>query len=354
MYTKIALPATMYVRMRARYIIAGIVLLGGMVWLGNSVFTTPKLHVRWVIAHEPVALFEGPAKVFEEEFNKNSDGTKMNITVLGPDDLDNPASSMEAWRLLNEKQIEFATVPVSALQVRYPPLSVTMLPRIFKNFSAAEGVLDGPVGQRLLDGLAASTTNRGLAFTLSGGFEVIQTLGVKINSMDDFAHTRIATLKGALGGKVLGSFGADPVVMEPEEGRVGLEKAVKDRSVDGGETTYTRLSVDEVLPPTVINETNHALFLTVLLVSNDFYASLSPQNQRALEIAARAAAKIERADSITLGEKTKADLAAKGVLINTMTPGISADFTLRAQRTYSNYESVLDPALIREVIAAQQ
>ena len=96
------------------------------------------------------------------------------------------------------------------------------------------------------------------------------------------------------------------------------------------------------------------MFLTAIIAGNNFYDSLSPQDQQALKTAALAAAQVERQDSIALGEQVRTQLVAEGSQITPLSPGAKAAFKEATAGVASQFSSVVGPDIIQALLKRDQ
>lgn len=302
----------------------------------------PVVHVRWLISHQPTEVFRNATRVFADELAKETDGAMVLDIVtpqaIGVEKGDVPNSKV--FQLLDSGDVQLATAYTVALGYVDKDVWSFNLPFAFDGYGQIAPVLDGPAGSRLLSGLASSTSARGLAFTMSGGFRIIISKDKVIHAPQDLKGLRIATSGGPVAEATLKALGAIPVPLDLESGSAAIDS----KRIDGIETTYSRLS--EVVGSNSvytkqINETNHSMFLTAILASNSFYNSLSSRDQAALMNAAHAAAIVERQDSITLGDATRAQLGKEGSTITTVSSAERDAFKKAVQPVYTEFHSLV-------------
>ncbi|MSU73961.1 TRAP transporter substrate-binding protein [Candidatus Kaiserbacteria bacterium] len=344
-----------------KYLVILAVFVALAVWIFQSVSTptksiskTPPVQVKWLIAHEPISLFDRANKVFVDEFNKESDGT-IEIHIVGPKDFGSDNGHLltsEVFKALDGGQVQLATIVVTGLKTLDPKLEVLSLPFLFKSESAAGQVLDGPIGEELLETVNASTTARGLAFTFSGGLMAIQSNSKQIRNLEDLKGLRIGTINGPVAEATLQSFGAITVPLDSGKGSPAINKLLD--TYDGIETPYTRIDTrSSSTVPRYVSETNHSFFLTTILASDSFYNSLSAQDKGALVKAARAAAVAEREDSIALKEKNKVTLQERGTTIVTVSADATAAFKAKVVGVYAKFAPLFGADLIQKIQNAQ-
>jgi TRAP-type C4-dicarboxylate transport system substrate-binding protein len=339
----------------------GVVLSGLLIAVG-AFFHAPSakadpIQVNWLIAHEPVDLFDGAAQAFETEFNTDGDGA-VQIHILGPKDFGSANGHLSydvVSNALDTGKVQLATVVVGPMASTTPELGILSLPFLFKDYASAGVVLDGPVASQLLKSIDTTTNNRGLAFTFSGGLMVIESNTKQIHAVADFKGLKIGTVNGSISEQTLRAFGAIAVPLDARDGVQSTHEALQ--YLDGIETPYTRIATSSRQPgvvPTYINETDHSFFLTVILASDSFYDSLSPQNQIALRKAAQAAALIERRDSIALAAQKRQTLKDQGKTIVTMSSQTTDQMKVLAKSVYTTFENTFGNDLVDKILQEQQ
>ena len=325
-----------------RYVIALLALaaLAAAGWAISLVPGQPKepLQVTWVIAHEPVSLFDRASVIFAEEFQKRS-GRPMRLTVLGPKDVSGTTAGILSKDVvfgeLDSDRAQLASVSVGALAKNDPKIAVINLPFLFADYESAEKVFDGDIGKTLLDGVSNASSVRGLAFTFSGGFMVVESDTTSLKSAMDLQGKRVATINGQMSQKVLRSFGAVPEAVDGTEGAVAIGARLD--SYDGMELPYTRIPVEAGQKPKYIYETNHSLFTTIIVAGDAFYDSLRARERVALDEAIARAAKAEREDSIAYGLSHRAELAASGTDIQPISASDADALKSLANHIYDEY-----------------
>jgi TRAP-type C4-dicarboxylate transport system substrate-binding protein len=329
---------------------ASVVLVGALLlfWSSssaqNGLEQPEQVEVRWLLSHQPTDVFTRSAQVFADELAKESDGT-MVLRVLLPEDVGAGPGDVPYAEVLEQfasGSAELASAYTIALGHEQPAFWALNLPFLFSSYEETGPVLDGPAGKEILGTLTGSV--RALAFTMSGGFRIIASKNTAVKTLKDLEGKRIATSGGPVAEATLRALGAIPVPLAMETG-----KTLDGASLDGAETTYARLSSvvgsnTEYLK--YINETNHSLFLTAIVVRSDFYDSLSSAQQQALQHAAQKAAEVERADSITLNEETKRQLAESGSVVTELPSSVRDAFREETDVVYADLASVLGKELV--------
>ena len=135
-------------------------------------------------------------------------------------------------------------------------------------------------------------------------------------------------------------------VIEIEDLKEKLEADV----VQAGEGIYSRIyPLDQNEVTESVLDTRHSLFLTSMIMRNDFYEKLSPEVQAVLKNAALKAGRKERETTILDGEEAKAKLKAEGIEIHELTPEEKAEFVEKTKVVYEEFKDKFTPGLIDKI-----
>jgi len=308
-------------------------------------------NIKWVLAHEPIELFIRAAKVFANEVNAKAPN-ELNIEVLTLSEYAQKynngvvVAKHELIDLLDAGQIEMSQTYTVTLGYINRDFFALDLPFLFQDHDHASRVFDGQVGQQLLDSLSESDKKiKGLAFTYSGGFRMLAGNGA-VRQIEDLRGMKVRTSFSPVAIDTLKAVGAEPVPMELEE----LSDRLASADVTVGESTYPRvyaLGHDKVAK--VINHTEHSLFLTSILISSDFWNSLTPALQDIVAAAAQTAARHERTISIDDVAATQSRATADGIEIVRMSQDEQARFADATQTVYTKYQNYFTPGLVDNI-----
>ena len=302
------------------------------------------INLRWLIAHQPAYLFIRTAEAFREELEKRCPN-QFNIEILTmgqyikhygdiPELIWRPAAAKGLERDLISKNVTFQDVPwkkaktkwqaffkglkeqkfhISQTQITvigghlWKRFSLLDLPFLFKDHDHVTRALDGDIGKNLRSKLGEVTGIKSLAFTYSGGYRIIGSNHV-INNLSDMKGSYLQTVPSTR--KMFQKVGADA------QSRIAMD--IKDTndavSNDGAiETTYLRFNGTNIL------KTNHSMFLTSILMGEELFEELSPEQRVAFEEAAFAVGKIERKWSLEDCEKYEREAVENGIDIRDAT-----------------------------------
>jgi len=329
-----------------------LILLSFFAVISLSAFSseTIKTHkIKWVLAHEPIDLFKEAARVFSEDVTKKTNG-RITFEILSLNEYadkynqSKKISYDDFVKRIQDGSVEMSQTYTTNLGKLSSSLYVLDLPFLFRNHDHAKKVLEGKVGEQLLSSLSSANLH-GLAFTYSGGYRVIPGTK-KITRVEDFKGMKVRTSSSPIAQDTFKLLGADAVPMALED----IEDGIKSKKIDEAESTYARYYAQgQNQVAKIVNETNHSLFLTSIIMNENFYASLDSADQIIIKDAAIKAARIERDHSIKAGEETKKQCAKEGIEIVTMDKKEQEKLKKALQPIYKKYSPMLSPELISSI-----
>ena len=138
--------------------------------------------IRWVIAHEPLSPFLRAAKDFQQFVNEAQSAEKIEVEVMTLSEYSMKyndgvlVTKHDLLDLMEQGKIEMSQMYTTWLaeDIEHDMLALEM-PFIFEDHEHATRVLEGDVGEELLDKITEKSNVRGMAFTYSGGFRNIIT-----------------------------------------------------------------------------------------------------------------------------------------------------------------------------------
>ena len=157
---------------------------------------------------------------------------------------------------------------------------------------------------------------------------------------------KIRTNRNPVAQETMRVLGADVFVCETEDTRAHIIEG----DCEGGETVYSRIYPlgQNTVSKTVL-DTKHSLFLTTMIMRDDFWKTLSPEVQAVIKDAAIKAGRREREVTIEDGETARQQLIADGIDIVDLTPEETAEWKEKAQVVYEKFEPTFTPGLIDRI-----
>ena len=247
------------------------------------------------------------AKFFAEAVEKNSGG-KMKVRAIGAAALGPDTQMQQA--LVGGAQ-EMMVGSTATLVGITKEMALWDTPFLFGNAKEADAVLDGPIGQKVMDKLQDKGLV-GLAYW-ENGFRNLTNTKRPVARLEDLSGIKLRVMQNNV---YLDSFkllGANAVPLPFSE----LFSALETNTVDGQENPFnTILSSKFYEVQKYLSITNHVYSPWVVLVSKKWWDQLSKDEHKVLLDAAKASRDFERKDTREEAVKALADLKAKGMQIN--------------------------------------
>ena len=269
----------------------------------------------------------------------NRSGGKMSIEIYPSGQL---GAERECLELLQIGSLDMTKVSAAVMENFAPKYELLSIPYIFKNRNHSYNVLDGPIGQELLED-GDQYRLKGLCFYDAGSRSFYSKK--PINDPKDLKGLKIRVQKSKTAVDMVEQMGASPTPISWGELYTALQQGVVDGAENNPPSFYFSRHY-EVCKFYTLNE--HTSVPDVLLIGTNTWNNLSKQEKDWLRAAAKASAKEQRilwqeSEKFCLDEVEKA-----GVQI------IRANkypFSEKIQAMYKNYES--KPELYRLINAIQ-
>ena len=310
-----------------------------------------KKHVKWVIAHEPIGLFLKVADAFAKEVNEQTNGM-FEIEVLSLSDYaekyndGKKITKYDLMDLINSGAIEMSHIYTTWLADYNKDLHALDLPFLFRDHGHADAVLEGEIGAELLAGVAKNSNMKAMAFTYSGGYRVVPA-NFEADSVEAWAGQTVRTSRSPVAVETFKLLGA-----EPKE-HIALEEMNEfaDRGeITAGESTYVRVfPLDQYKSFKYVNDTAHSLFLTSIIVNQDFMAGFSEEVQEIMATAAFNAARKERRESVADIPNILAQCEAEGVKVVKMDAEQEAKFREVTSQVYEKFADYFTAGLVQKI-----
>ncbi len=250
-------------------------------------------------------------KFFAEQVAKNSGG-KMKIRAVGAAALGPDTQMQQA--LIGGAQ-EMMVGSTATLVGITKEMALWDTPFLFNTAKEADTVLDGPIGQKVMDKLQEKGLV-GLTYW-ENGFRNLTNSKRPVTKLEDLDGIKLRVMQNEV---YLDSFklmGATAIPLPFSE----LFSALETKTVDGQENPYnTILSSKFYEVQKYLSVTNHVYSPWIMTVSKKWWDQLSKDEQKVLLDAAKASRDFERQDTREEAAKAVADLKAKGMAVNDVSP----------------------------------
>lgn len=314
--------------------------------------------IRWLIAHEPVELFLRTARAFAGKLAELTDN-KFEVEIYTPSEyrakfnlaFDSKAPQLDPMLGMENGELEMSQLHITELaQWHSPDFFALELPFLFRDHDHAARVLEGEIGKGMLQGLASRSPATGLAFTYSGGFRCVAS-DAEITNLNDLKGIKFATSTNPVTIDTVEAIGAVP---ESFTIRDFIEKFVAEGyTADALETTIPRyLAQFQKTTKKYLTNTKHSLFLTSIIISNKFLATLDEETRAKFDEACHYAARLERKWSVEDAENfaAKADHNEIGVSYRELTAEETAELVKLTQPVVDKYKDFFTPNLVDGII----
>jgi tripartite ATP-independent periplasmic transporter solute receptor, DctP family len=211
------------------------------------------------------------AMVKMEEDLKNISEGKLQIEIYPNQQL---GTEREILELIQLGSLDMTKVSVATLENFAPKTRILGLPYLFETRKHAFEVLDGPIGQALLDN-AQQFRLKGLGY-YDAGFRSFYTEHEPVNSPDDLKGLKIRVMESVTAMDMVKSLGGSPTPISWGELYTSLQQGVVDGAENNPPSFYLSKHY-EVCPYYSLDE--HTFSPDVLIVGTQFWNKLSEQEQ---------------------------------------------------------------------------
>jgi tripartite ATP-independent transporter DctP family solute receptor len=249
------------------------------------------------------------ARLFAEEVAKRSDG-KLKVRTFGAATL-GPDPQMQNALIGGAQEMMVGSTATLVGTVK--EFAVWDVPFLFTNEKEADAVLDGPVGQKLLDSLQAKGLV-GLVYW-ENGFRNLTNSRHKIEKAEDLEGVKLRVMQNPVFIDTFKAAGANAVPLAFAE----LFTALETKAVDGQENPYTTIVSSKFYEvQKYLTVTNHVYSPWIMTASKVWWDKLSKDEQKILMEAAVASRDFERVDTRAQAQKALDELKAAGMDVTVM------------------------------------
>jgi len=287
--------------------------------------------------------FHIAATKFEELVEERTDG-KVNIEIFPNASLGDERTLLEGMQIGTVDMGVITNGPVANF---VEEMAVFELPFLFPSPEAAYSVLDGPIGQELLDKLA-DVNLKGLAYA-ERGFRNLTNSERAVNSPEDLDGLRIRVMENPVYTDTFRELGANAIPMAWTEALTAMQQG----TIDGQENPVNVIhsfKLDET--QNYMTLSRHTYAPAIFVMGMPAWNQLPEAAQTVLEEAAQEAAEHERQVNADMEAEQLAALREAGMEIND-TPDMEA-FQAAVAPVYEKYGEQFGDYLPRIQEALQQ
>lgn len=305
--------------MNFKNLIVSVIFIGSLISCSNTSETrTIRLGHGLDVSHSVHIAMEKMGEDLEQ-----ISGGKMRVMIYPSQQL---GTERECLELLQIGSLDMTKVSVGVLENFAPDLRVLGLPFLFRDREHSFRVLDGPLGQRLLDE-GEKYWLKGLGY-YDAGSRSFYTKDKPINTPDDLKGQKIRVMESVTAMNMVTDLGGSATPISWGELYTALQQGVVDGAENNPPSFYLSRHY-EVAKYYTLDE--HTVLPDVLLTGTHLWNELSEQEQKwlkqavdnsviyqrklwleaeneALEAVQKAGVEIIRPDKTLFSEKTKASL----------------------------------------------
>lgn len=308
------------------------------------------IHIKWVLAHEPIDIFIRAAEKFTEVVEARAPG-QFNIEILTLSEYSkkyNNGVNITKHNLLDIMDtgaIEMSQMYTYVLSKYNQDLDALDLPFLFRDHDHAASVFEGDIGESLLAGYSKKSNIQGMAFTYSGGF-MNMPVNRQVTGLSEMAGTNIRVSNSPVASATWAALNANPIVMDVEK----VAEGIREGTIDAGESSWPRIYAcqqNEVAKS--ILEPNHRLLLTNIIINKDFLSDLTVEQQLTMKEAAIEAGRFERAVAVGEVEPTKARCKQDGIPVVRLSAEDEQLFREKSKQVYAQFADTFTPGLVESI-----
>lgn len=216
-------------------------------------------------------------------------GGSLKIQMYPGGQLGNEKETTEQTQL---GAIQLNRISVAIVASIVDDLNVLSLPYLFKDTTHMERVIDGPVGDLMLDKITNHPNSRlvGLAW-MGAGSRNIFTTKRKVSSVADLHGLKIRITPNPIFADAIKAMGASPVPMGFGDVYTGLQTGMLD-GADGAPPTIVSASLHTVTK--YFTPTAHVIVPDILVMSRRAWDRLSKEEQQLIKTSAKETQKRQR------------------------------------------------------------
>ncbi|MFT3717736.1 DctP family TRAP transporter solute-binding subunit [Pseudorhodoferax sp.] len=239
-------------------------------------------------------------------------GGKVQIDVYGSAQLGAEDKMLIALQSGTQDLYMGALAPLS---VRRKELQVFDFPFLFASDAEAAHVLDGPVGRKMLDGLAEMNI-QGLVWA-GGAFRDMSNSKRPLNSMADMKGLKVRVMQSPMALASFNAMGMNAVPMAFSE----VYPALEIKALDGYEHPVVDMVANKMYEvQKYLTVTRHVYTPVALLASKRWWSGLTPEQQQAVQKAAEQARTLQRSLELKEAAAAVEQLRSHGMGVTEMPP----------------------------------
>jgi TRAP-type transport system periplasmic protein len=271
-------------------------------------------------------------------------GGKMKMTAFWGGAAGGDLQATQALRAGTQEMVVSSSSPLVGI---IKELGVFDLPFLFANEKEADAVLDGPAGAFFNKKLEeAGLVN--LAYW-ENGFRNLTNSKRAVAKVEDFDGVKVRVMQNNIFLDTFKTLGTNAVPMAFGEVFTALET----KTIDGQENPFVTIDTSKFYEvQKFLSVTRHAYTPFLVLYSKKMFDTLSPQEQALLREAAIEGQKVQRSTIRANDTKALANLKAKGMQVNEITPAEQRRMFEKVKPVYDKNAATIGADAITVVVDA--
>ncbi|RBW70680.1 TRAP transporter substrate-binding protein [Bacillus taeanensis] len=280
---------------------------------------------------------------FEEIVEKETNGS-IDVEVYPDGQLGGDRVVFEGLKIGSIQGTTMSTGPIASFESRF---TVFDLPYLFKDETEAYEVLDGSIGEELLNDLPEQGVI-GLNYW-ENGFRQLTNNVREVKTVGDIKGLKIRTLENELHVDMWKELGANPTPIPYPE----LFTALEQRIVDGQENPAGNITTGNFYEvQKYLTKTNHIYNASVFMISEKFWNTLSDEEKEIVTKAAEEAKEYQRELNQQESEDAYAFLAAEGMVVTELGEEELQKMFEAVQPVYEKYSSEIGEEFVSKLLEA--
>jgi TRAP-type transport system periplasmic protein len=267
-------------------------------------------------------------------------GGKLKVREFPNSALGSETQQQSALQGGTQEMMSASTTTLAGIVNEFGVLDFSFL---FANEAEADALLDGPIGKRLMDRLPEHGLV-GLAYW-ENGFRNVTNSKRPITRAEDLDGLKIRVMQNPVYLETFKAVNANPIPMAFGE----LFTALETKTVDAQENPYSIILANKFNEvQKYLSVTRHTYNSFIVLVSKKFWDRLSAREKDILQQAALEAGAYERKVSRAASGKALAELKAKGMQVNELSPAELTRMRAQLKPVADKFAASYDPGFMRD------
>jgi tripartite ATP-independent transporter DctP family solute receptor len=270
----------------------------------SSPVPAPKI-LKFAMTNAPDTFMARVVSNFAEIANRNGNGS-LDVQVFPASQLGDQRDYVEGLKM---GTLEMCLIATGALEGFEPRFIIFTVPFVFESPSHMHRFYESEISKKVLEDFRTQQGIRHIGIA-DEGLRQVWTSNVEIKTLADFQKLTIRVPEVPLYMNMFKALKANPTPMALGDVYMGVQTGVIN-AFENGVDNFVANKLDEVLK--IGNTTNHTGVICSILIAEQVFQALSPEQQKVITEAGQEATDKGLAEFEASQEKLYASLAGKGV-----------------------------------------